>query len=242
MTGGTPMTQETTIFFSGVQTCSIMFPMSGSAGSAEWSKRLNLRCAGPLFLRSILAYDWCEPWCWKISLHLPPKWPSHVAKYSSTMEHLAYVWWSFFVFSSFLIYGFSPWFRLRIKPWIFEPRPSRSNENRWWEWGKETSELQQQSWKIAPKISTTGPVPVVKRSKKIAIAAKNVGIDYDIMDIPIIITILDMILWYTMDMSRIFPPLFPYIGHYMIPSGKRLQFAIEAMAHRKLVDLPMKKW
>ena len=31
------------------------------------------------------------PWCWNIDLHLPQKWPSDVGKYSSTMEHLGYV-------------------------------------------------------------------------------------------------------------------------------------------------------
>ena len=28
---------------------------------------------------------------WNIYLHLPQKWPSHVGKYSSTMEHLGTV-------------------------------------------------------------------------------------------------------------------------------------------------------
>ena len=29
------------------------------------------------------------PWCWNIYLHLPQKSPSHVGKYTNTMEHLA---------------------------------------------------------------------------------------------------------------------------------------------------------
>ena len=30
----------------------------------------------------------CEPWCWKIYLHLPQKWPSFVGKYSSSMVRI----------------------------------------------------------------------------------------------------------------------------------------------------------
>ena len=32
------------------------------------------------------------PWCWHIYQHLPPKWPSVVGKYYSTMEHIGYIW------------------------------------------------------------------------------------------------------------------------------------------------------